>query len=45
MRAELEQMKEIAVLDDTVSIKSAMHGDQEEALVAMADRIVDSLRG
>ncbi len=45
MRAELEQMKEISVLDDTVSIKSAMHRDQEEALVAMADRIVDSLRG
>ena len=43
MRAELEQMKEIAILGDTLSLKSAMHPSQEEQLITLADAIVASL--
>ena len=43
MRAELEQMKEITILGDTISLKSAMQPSQEEQLAAMADEIVASL--
>ena len=43
MRAELEQMKEITLLGDTVSLKSAATPAQEEQLAALADEIVKSL--
>lgn len=40
MRAELEQMKEITLLGETVSLKSAATPAQEEQLVALAEEIV-----
>ncbi len=43
MRAELEQMKDITVLGDTISLKSAAQPAQEEQLVALADQIANSL--
>ena len=43
MRAELEQMKEITILGETISLKSAATPAQEEQLVALADEIVKSL--
>ncbi|KWW30643.1 MAG: flavodoxin/nitric oxide synthase [bacterium P3] len=43
MRAELEQMKDITLVGDTFSLKSAMQPDQEEQLATLADEIVKSL--
>ena len=43
MRAELEQMKEITILGETVSLKSAATPAQEGQLAALADEIVTSL--
>lgn len=43
MRAELEQMKDIAILGDALSLKSAMQPAQEEQLAALADQIAASL--
>ena len=43
MRAELEQMKDIAIVGDTVSLKSAATPAQEEQLAALADAIVATL--
>ncbi|MCR5444360.1 MAG: FprA family A-type flavoprotein [Bacteroidales bacterium] len=43
MRAELEQMKDITVLGDTISLKSAAQPAQEEQLAALADQIANSL--
>lgn len=43
MRAELEQMKEIAIAGDTLSLKSAAQPSQEEQLAALADQIVATL--
>lgn len=43
MRAELEQMKEITFLGETVTLKSAAQPAQEEALAALADEIVTTL--
>ncbi len=43
MRAELEQMKDIAIVGDPVSLKSAATPAQEEQLAAMADAIVSTL--
>ena len=43
MRAELEQMKDIAIVGDPVSLKSAATPAQEEQLAALADAIVASL--
>ncbi|MCR4828665.1 MAG: FprA family A-type flavoprotein [Bacteroidales bacterium] len=43
MRAELEQMKEITLVGDTVGLKSAMQPAQEESLATLADQIVASL--
>ena len=40
MRAELEQMKEITIVGDTLSLKSAMQPSQEEQLAALADQMV-----
>ncbi len=40
MRAELEQMKEITLLGETVSLKSAATPAQEEQLAALAEEIV-----
>jgi len=43
MRAELEQMKEINILGETVSLKSAAQAAQEEQLAALADSITETL--
>jgi flavorubredoxin len=43
MRAELEQMKEITILGETISLKSAATPAQEEQLVTLAEEIVRSL--
>ena len=43
MRAELEQMKDITVVGETVSLKSALQPSQEEQLAALADQIVATL--
>lgn len=43
MRAELEQMKDITIVGETVSLKSAAASAQEEQLAALADAIVASL--
>lgn len=43
MRAELEQMKDITIVGDTVSLKSAAAPAQEEQLATLADAIVASL--
>lgn len=44
MRAELEQMKDIAIVGDTVSLKSAATAAQEEQLAALADAIANSCK-
>lgn len=44
MRAELETMKDMTILDAQVSIKSAMQADQAAELGALADAIADSMR-
>lgn len=43
MRAELEQMKDITIVGETVSLKSAATAAQEEQLAALADEIVKTL--
>lgn len=43
MRAELEQMKDITIVGDPVSLKSAATPAQEEQLAALADAIVSTL--
>lgn len=43
MRAELEQMKDIAIVGDPVTLKSAATPAQEQQLAALADNIVATL--
>lgn len=43
MRAELEQMKDIIILGEPLSLKSALRPEQEEQLAALADAIVATL--
>ena len=43
MRAELEQMKDITILPDPVTLKSAATPAQEQHLAALADNIVATL--
>ncbi|MBO7101656.1 MAG: FprA family A-type flavoprotein [Bacteroidales bacterium] len=43
MRAELEQMKDITIVGDTLSLKSAAAPAQEEQLATLADAIVGSM--
>ena len=43
MRAELEQMKDITLLGEPLSLKSALRPEQEEQLAALADAIVATL--
>ncbi|MBQ3787322.1 MAG: FprA family A-type flavoprotein [Bacteroidales bacterium] len=43
MRAELEQMKDIAIVGEPVSLKSAATPAQEQQLAALADQIVSTL--
>jgi flavorubredoxin len=40
MRAELEQMKDITIVGDPITLKSATQPSQEEQLAALADQIV-----
>ena len=40
MRAELEQMKDITIVGDTVTLKSAAQPSQEEQLAALAEEII-----
>ena len=44
MRAMIEEMKDMTVLGDTVSIKSAMNASQEGDLAALADLIVANMK-
>jgi flavorubredoxin len=44
MRAELEQMKDITIVGETVSLKSAATPAQEEQLAALADAIANSCK-
>lgn len=44
MRAELEQMKDIAIVGEPVSLKSAATPAQEEQLAALADAIANSCK-
>ena len=43
MRSELEQMKDITIVGDTVSLKSAATPAQEDQLAVLADAIVSSM--
>ena len=43
MRAELEQMKDITLLGEPLSLKSALRPEQEEQLAALADAIATTL--
>lgn len=43
MRAELEQMKDISIVGDTLTLKSAMQSGQEEQLAALANQLVATL--
>ena len=43
MRAELDQMKDITIVGETVSLKSAAQPSQEEQLAALADAIAATL--
>ncbi len=43
MRAELEQMKDITLLGDTLTLKSALRTEQEEQLATLADQIAETL--
>ena len=43
MRAELEQMKDITIVGDALSLKSALQPSQQEQLAALADQIVSTL--
>ena len=43
MRAELEQMKDITIVGDTLSLKSALQPSQEEQLTALADALAATL--
>ena len=43
MRAELEQMKDITIVGETLSLKSSMQPLQEKQLANLADQIVQSL--
>jgi len=43
MRAELEQMKDITLLGEPLSLKSALRPEQEEQLAALADAIAATL--
>ena len=43
MRSMIEDMKDMTILGDTLSLKSAMQPSQEEALAALADAIQASL--
>ncbi len=43
MRAELDQMKDITIVGETVSLKSAAQPSQEEELAALADAIAATL--
>ena len=44
MRAMIEEMKDMTVLGDTFTLKSAMKPEQEEDLAALADLIVANLK-
>ncbi len=44
MRAELEQMKDITIVGDTVTLKSAATAAQEEQLADLADAIANSCK-
>lgn len=44
MRAELEQMKDITIIGETVSLKSAATAAQEEQLADLADAIANSCK-
>ena len=43
MRAELEQMKDITIVGETVSLKSAAQPSQEEQFAVLADQLANSL--
>ena len=43
MRAALEEMKDMTVVGDTLSLKSAMQPSQEEALATLSDALVATL--
>lgn len=43
MRDKLAELKDMTVLDTQITVKSAMHSDQEAELDAMAQAIVDSM--
>jgi flavorubredoxin len=43
VRAELEAMKDMTILDTQITIKSAMHADQKEELDALAQAIAASV--
>lgn len=43
MREKLGEMKDIKILDNQVTVKSAMHADQRDELVALADAMIESL--
>jgi flavorubredoxin len=43
MRAALEEMKEMTIVGDTLSLKSAMQPEQEEQLATLADALVATL--
>ncbi len=44
MRAMLEEMKDMTVLDTQITVKSAMKKEQEAELDALADAIVESMK-
>ena len=43
MRAAIEEMKEINIVGETLTLKSALQPGQEENLAAMADALIATL--
>ncbi len=43
MRAELEQMKDIAIVGETLTLKSAAQPQQEQQLATLADKIIETI--
>ena len=44
VRAAIEEMKDMAVLEPQISVKSAMHKGQREELETLADAIIESMK-
>ena len=44
MRAELEELKRVTILDDEISIASSMTAEDGDAMATLADNIIESMK-